>query len=348
MAFEGVTLNGAEAAPMELLTSSRMRCFRECSRLHEFKYVQLWRPAKTADALRFGSLIHRGLEAYWSAIAAWQKDSTVIESDFLVPAMAALEVETDPFDRVRAEEMLRAYSKVHDGDELIYEVLGVEVEFKAPLLNPATWRPSRSWLLAGKVDVIVRRRTDGRVLIIEHKTTSDDIGTDAADYWTRLVMDPQISEYVVGAESLGHKVDEILYDVLKKPAQRPLLATPKADRKYLKGTTTLYANQRDRDETPEEHRARVRAAIFENAELFLQRKPIPRTQSQVEEFLTDAWQQSAVMRDCTRLGRSAKNPDACLRMGRCAFWDVCSTGGKPEDYPGEYVRITNKNPELTP
>jgi hypothetical protein len=69
------------------------------------------------------------------------------------------------------------------------------------LINPATGRASQTRQLGGKLDVLVRDQ-DSRALIIEHKTSSEDLGP-GSDYWRRLRMDPQISTYFVGARALG-------------------------------------------------------------------------------------------------------------------------------------------------
>jgi hypothetical protein len=330
---------------IELLTASRMRTFRDCARRHQLAYVEGWRPVRDAEALRFGTLVHRGLEAYWRAIQVWQQDSSILAPDALSAALAAIAVETDPFDRVKAEEILRVYAERWIADEQEYEVLDVEAQFECSLLNPETMHPSKTWRLAGKIDVIVRRRLDERVLVIEHKTAGEDVSSDDATYWTKLAIDPQCSAYVIGAESLGYQVDEILYDVLGKPSQRPLKATPIEARKFTKDGK-LYAAQRLHDETPEEYCARVREAMEANPGRFATRKAIPRAESQIADFLADAWQQAGVMRDCARLGRAARNVEACHRFGVCPYWNLCSTGGRPEDYPSDYVRAVTKHPEL--
>jgi len=325
---------------LELLTASRLRAFRDCARKHQLAYVDGWRPTQTPDALRFGSLVHAGLELYWLALQTGGSGLSAIYE--VIDRQAA-----DPFEAVRASEMMAAYVARYFADDMRdYEVLGVEKEFRAPLLNPETWAASRTWELAGKIDAIVRRRSDQRVLIVESKTTSDAIESDADNYWSKLAIDGQISQYVIGAEALGHKVDMIEYDVLKKVALRPYLATPAESRKY-KADGTLYANQRADDETPDEYRERVRVAIMEAPGKYLQRRSLPRAESQIQDWMFDAWQQSAVMRESARLNRAARNPEACHRFGApCVYWALCSTGAKPEESPGEYMRVENKHPEL--
>jgi hypothetical protein len=328
----------AEEPP--LLTASRLRAFRTCARLHQLRYVEGWRPRETSEALRFGTLFHLGLEAWWTAVAAGAADP-------LAAALAAVALRAaDVFEQARLEELLRGYDLAWRADVHQYEVLGVEVAFVAPLLNPATWAKSKTWRLAGKIDAIVRRRSDGRVLVVEHKTTSEEIETDDRHYWSTLALDPQISGYCVGAEVLGHEVDEILYDVAKKPGMKPLRATPVESRKYTKDGR-LYATQRDSDESLEEYRARVRAEIESALPRHFQRRAIPRTESQIHDYLVDAWQQGRAMRELELAGFAPRNADACHRFGTCPFWLVCSTGTHPADHASEYAHDDNVNPELT-
>lgn len=333
---------------LELLTASRLRTFRDCARLHHYMYNEGWRPTRTAEALRFGSLVHVALEAYWKAIMRWQAGSSEPTRACYDDAMNAIAKypDSDEFERIRAEELLFRYVSQWSSDHLLYEVLGVEAEFRAPLLNPETRGASKTWQLAGKVDVIVRRKEDGRVLVVEHKTCGEDIRGDDATYWSRLSIDPQISGYIIGAEMLGFTADEILYDVLVKPGQRPKKATPIEDRKFTKDGV-LYKTQRATDETPDEYRERLREAMDEDPTRWCVRKSIPRSASQIEDFLFDAWQQSAVMRDSARLGRAPRNADACHRFGTCPMWTLCSTGADPAKLPADYVRLTNKHPELS-
>ena len=325
---------------MRLLTASRMRSFRDCARLHHLRYVEGWRPVREGEPLWFGSAFHEGLAAWWTAQSLGDSDGALAAA-LLSPAFLSM----DPFDRIRVEELLRGFDAAWREEARRYEVLGVEVPFEASLLNPATWRASATWRLAGKIDALLRDRETGRVLVAEWKTTSESIEDPAASYWTRLQMDAQISAYVIGAEALGHQVQEILYGVAQRPGQRPLLATPPESRKYRKDGA-LYAGQREVDETPEECRARIRTAIAENPARHFQRRVIPRTESQIRDFLADAWMQARAMRESERLGLAPRNPDACNRFGQCAFWPACSSGLGPGEFPAQFERHEDVNPEL--
>ena len=337
---------------MNLITNSRMRAFRTCARLHDLSYNEGWKPVQESEALRFGSLFHKALEAYWSCRMPTAHDREFgldgVTELFFEAGSAAIERHAaDDFERVRAEELFLGYCKRwRDVDGADYEILAVEAEFRAPLVNPATWRESQTWKLGGKIDLLLKRRADGRTLVGEHKTTVEEIKDDTAHYWSSLALDHQISAYTIGAESLGHKVDEILYDVIRKVGIRPFKETPDEAKKYVKATGALYANQHDHDETPEEYRIRVRSEIESDPERYFQRRSIPRTESQIRDFMFDAWQQARTMHEQRLDGYSPRNPEACHRFGTCPYWSLCSTGSKPEAYPAEFVKVENVHQEL--
>jgi hypothetical protein len=317
---------------LALLTSSRLRSARACQRLHHIEYTLGYRPAVDADTLRFGTLIHKALEAWWAA-----------PNNRLEAAFAAIAPnESDPFDRVRAEELMRGYDARWGSEP--YQLVAVEAEFKTELVNPSTKRPSQTWQLGGKVDgIVVDER--GRKLLMEHKTASGDI-SPGSEYWRRLKMDLQLSVYFAGAAALGHDVEACVYDVIGKPGQKPLKATPAETRKYKKDGT-LYAGQRDTDETPEEFRVRYREAIAENPNAYYQRGEVVRLESEMADAMFDVWQTAQQIRESELAGRAPRNPDACIRFGRtCPYFDVCS-GEASLDDPTRFKKSA-QNPELSP
>lgn len=324
-----------------LLTNSRLKASRACQRLHEYEYVLWWRLAVEPETLRFGSLFHDGQEAWWG----WTPEAPVGR---LAAAFEAVSGEADPFDRVRAEELLRGYDARWGAEP--YEVLAVEREFRAPLRNPETGAVSRTWTLGGKLDVVVRDLRTGRVLLVEHKTSSEDI-TPGSEYWRRLRMDGQVSVYYVGAAALGFDVEGCLYDVIGKPTIRPLKATPVEERKYTKPTkaepvSRLYANQREADETPEEFRARLVGDIAANPAAYFQRGEVVRLESEMTDALHDVWQLGRQIRESELAHRAPRNPDACVRFGRtCPFFGVCTGEESLEDNP-RFTRST-PHPELS-
>ena len=195
----------------------------------------------------------------------------------------------DPFVQAKAEVMLTGYDARWGADMALYDVLGVEVEWR--------WGP-----LAGKVDAIVREKTTGRHLLVEHKTTSQD-ASPGSTYMRLLKLNTQISLYWYGmSQDKNLDVDACLYDVLCKPGQRPLKAGAK----------------RAADETPEEYRAR----LIEKAtpDQFLRAEVV-----RMEDELWDAYMDAVDTKkaiDSTK--RWVRNPDACFRYNSlCSHFEVC-------------------------
>lgn len=319
---------------LPILSSSRLRDARACQRLHHYRYGLGYRPAVEADALRFGTLGHLALEAWWRAPDA---------SCALALALQAMAGEADPFERAKAEALIIGYDARWSQDRALYRVLAVEAQFRTPLINPETGRPSQTWQLGGKLDVLVEEIATGRVTVVEHKFTTEDISA-GTDYWRRLRMDPQVSLYYAGGEAiLGRPIESCLYDVIKRPAQRPKKKTAEI---RLKKDGQPYANQQLADETPEEFRARVLEVIAEDPNGFFVRGEVVRLEGEVAEAVFDVWQLGQQLREAERLNRYPRNPSACLSYGRtCPFLGVCSKEASLED-PALFRKLETVHPEL--
>ena len=353
---------------MNLLTSSRIRAAHACPRLDHYRYG-LGLVAPSTGAMAFGTAIHAGLEAWWATI----RDG--LPGDALDAALAVLDCQplADPYDLARAEAMLVAYDVRWLRWACSVEVLAIEAEFRAPLRHP-DGRTARTWSLAGKLDALVRL-SDGRVAIVEHKTTSRDAGA-GTEYRARLTLDPQVSVYHDGAAALGYAADLCLYDVLVKPSQKPLTATPDEDRVYTQpksrackacrkapgvhvedGITCaegrivtdpggrLRAGQRVADETPEEYRARLIEAIAADPDRYLIHAEIVRTERDRAEHGADVWETvHAIEHHRRRLPvLPPRHASACFAHGSpCAFLPLCEGRGRIEDYArgGAHAELT--------
>lgn len=330
-------MNAPALVPVSrLLTVSRMKTARSCQREHHYRYGLGYRPRRQAEELRFGDLVHRGLEQWWLCAMSAPEDR-------IATALRAVACE-DPFEQVRAEEMIIGYDARWSGEPLVANY--VECQFVGPVVNPTTGAPSKTWKLAGKLDVLARNMQTGHVHIVEHKTSAEDISAGSA-YWKRLRLDAQVSVYFDGADILGHPAESCIYDVLAKPALRPKKATPEADRKYTKAGN-LYAAQRDTDESVDEYRARVRADIAGAPDAYFARGEIVRLEDERADALHDVWDIGRQLREAELAGRYPRNPEACVRYGRtCAFFGVCCREESLDD-PALFEKLDNVHPELQP
>lgn len=339
-----------------LLTASRLKDARACARLHHLRYDRGYRSLHEASALRFGTLLHLGLEAWWRA-------GDIAGEDRLCAALEAMQGEADAFDRAKAENLLAGYHYRWEAEP--YEVLAVEAPFVGPLVNPATGAASRTWQLAGKLDVLVRDQRDGLVRLVEHKTSSEDI-SHGSEYWRRLRMDGQVSVYYEGARLLGHDVAGCVYDVIGKPSLRPgqVPVLDENGEKVVVDSAGERARTKDgkrwrqsadaaaglvlrtRPELPGEYGNRIAEAIAADPARYYQRGEVVRLEAEMREALIDVWQIGRGIRDRQVSGQHPRNPDACSRYGRtCEFFDVCA-GQASLDDTTRFVRLADVHPEL--
>lgn len=329
------------ATHLPLLTVSQARTFRRCQREALLAYEQGYRAVSDAASLRFGTLIHAGLEAWF--LARRDGAQALDAAHLAIAEGAAANPETDDVDIVKAEELLRGYDARWSDEPL--DVLAVEAQFAADLRNPATGAPSRTFALGGKIDAIVRDR-EGRVLIVEHKTTSEKIGP-GSDYWQKLTLDAQVSTYFVGARSLGYEPAACVYDVIAKPKLAPLKATPVESRKYTKAGT-LDARQRETDESLGEFRARYREKIADDPSAVYQRGEVVRLEEEERDAAHDMWMTAVAIREARVSGRWPRNPDGCERYHRmCSFFGVCTRTASLDD-AAQFRRAETTHEELTP
>lgn len=346
------------AASLQLMTASRARCARSCRRRHQLQYLLGYRPAESVHSLRFGQLVHDALEAWWLAAKA----KLPVEEWHQAAMRALSEREADELDLAHAQVMMMGYHLRWSGEP--YEVLAVEVEFNAPLRNPVTGAASRTWRLAGKIDVVVRDLRTSEVVIIEHKTSSEDL-SPTSDYWKRLRMDGQVSTYFEGAKSLGYEAARCLYDVLGKP-RHGLRAVPVVDEhgvkvvhdadgnrvKTAQGKWRQTASTADgyvlqtRPETLDEHKARLVEELGADPQRYWCRGDVVRLDAELQGALLDTWQLAQSLREEQLADRYPRNPDACMAPGRtCPFFAVCAGEASLED-ERFFIRSTDVHPEL--
>lgn len=323
-----------------LITNSRLKAFRACPRLHDLRYVQGIRPLEDAEALAFGTAMHAGLEAWWLAHARGAFMDALVEAQ-----VAIAEAGLDEFQAAKAAVLMAGYSIRWSAVMVDFEVLAVEREFRAPVVSP-TGKRARGLKLAGKIDVIVRKRGDGTTWLVEHKTSGADL-SPGSTYWQRLRMDSQVSLYFDGGAAC--KLGEIagcIYDVIEKPGIRPLKATPTEARKYTQAGR-LYANQREADETVEEYTRRLVDLVTTEPEAYFQRSEVIRLDGELDAARTDVFETVAAMRSMARRGVAPRNVDNCHAYGRaCEFLSVCDGTGSLED-DTKFQQVAFAHPELT-
>ncbi|MEM9489759.1 MAG: PD-(D/E)XK nuclease family protein, partial [Myxococcota bacterium] len=233
-----------------------------------------------------------------------------------------------------------------------FEVLAVEAPFEGPLVHPLTGQVFKGVKVGGKIDAIVRWR--GKVYLVEHKTTSRD-ASPGSSYRTMLRMNPQVSLYHLGAQWLGYDIEGCIFDVAKRPQQKPYKATANPEKTKGKRCTPckkldapdptcevcqgsgwkeeprLKKGHRLADETPDEYRNRVAEDIGQASENYYQRIDVVRLEDELIEARLDLWRAAELITASSRFG-SPRNPYACFQFhSACEYFDVCGGTASIED-----------------
>lgn len=329
----------------QIITKSRLGTFNKCQRLHDLTYNRGYRSILPREYADFGTMLHAALDAWWRAHGRGEQLTALSDALQAMHDSGAGLTGVDAFARAKGEILMTAYDARWAPTMHLWDVVGVEVEFVATI-------PGRKLLrIAGKIDKVLRRRETGRMWFAEHKTTGADLSLGST-YWQRLRVDPQVSIYYDGMGAIGHDdVEGCLYDVLVRPDQRQLKATPVELRKYTQPTkkepvSRLYKNQREDDEMIHEFAERVAAAVATNPDAYLARSEVVRTRDEIEAARADIEATALQIRAAAHGGASPRNPDACFLYNRpCDFLGPCS-GTESLDDETKFVRLDDPHPEL--
>ena len=244
-----------------------------------------------------------------------------------------------------------------------YKVIEVEYEFTFPLINPKTEGRSQKFNEAGKIDAVLQHRRTERFLVLEHKTTSDEIDP-GSDYWTKLGMDTQCSKYFLALRSRDLHVGNLLYDVIYKPGSRPhqiasldddgvkiVLDADGRRVRTLNGKKWRETGDSEKAwvlqtvlETPKQYGSRLLSEIQEEPHRYYAQREVPRLDTELLEYMTDAWNLAQEILFRRRFENWSRNPDACTRYSKCEFYDLC-IGRSQVD--GIRYQLSKKHRELT-
>ena len=250
-----------------------------------------------------------------------------------------------PFDHevAKAKALIIGYNLQWSEKYAAYAVVAAEEEFRFPLINPDTEGMSKTFDEAGKIDLVLRHKASGRHVLVEHKTTSDSI-EPGSDYWDKLAMDTQCSKYILAWRQRGHDIGNLLYDVIHKPGSRPRqIPTLDEDGKKIvldasgervktkdgkkwreSGDTELGYVLQTTQETPEQYFERLKSEIEADPSRYFAQREVPRFDSDLLEYMSDAWALSQQILIYRRANLWPRNPAACSAFGTCEFFDLCA------------------------
>ena len=325
------------AGPM-VSTYSMWSLFRNCRKAVDWRYLQQIVPIQRDRNLYFGSLIHECLQT-------WHQRRDLAEVLALVDRLCP--------DRIRDENqfrdwhlataMMKAYAARYAVEE--FDVVALEKTFEGPIINPASGAASRSFVLAGKVDGIVR--TGGDYFVLEHKTA----GQLDSDYLERLWTDFQITIYAHYIEqTLGIPITGILYNVLVKAKLQQSKGETEEEFQerraelLAKSKTGKSSAKRRMPETDEEFQQRLSEKYSEPT--MLHREMLYLSRDRFDILRSELWELTQAFLDARRRGVFYQNTAFCFNYQRpCSYFALCRSNGNPNLIDNFYQRVA-PNEEL--
>lgn len=348
-------------AGTDYVTNSSMSTFGACRRMYYYAYVLGWRPERVATALRFGSILHVGIDqlakgddidAACAVIEELYERRTLdvaqaMDFDYIAYKLG--------LESTTVQRLLRGYYYAYRDSPL--RIVESEATFDLPIINPETGRAARIYRQAGKRDRMARLPEPGEpVVLLETKTANEDIGPES-DYRRVLLLNQQLSMYVLAAQAQGWDVSRIVYDVIRKPTIKPT-AVPVLDESKDKivldrDGKRVYTKQHKPRQTAsiadewtvqtlpmtrKQWGGKLDRDILERPEFYYQRFEVPRLDADLEEFQHELWDMAQDINQCHKTGRWYRRTSACRNYSRlCDYYPLCvgecdTTAGCPAGF----------------
>lgn len=187
----------------EIRDSSKLSEFRRCPRKFFYRYLLGWESEQPNNDLWFGESVHKGLEIVTLKGFSHEALSESLKA-FINHYRLKFPPETDDFFKGKSPAgfvaLLTKYADTYASDPYEYEPLYTEISGSVPISD----QPERR--LHFRMDSILRRRKDGMVCSLEHKTT----GLSLNEAWkAQHELSLQVGTYTHVLHCI-YKLEEIL------------------------------------------------------------------------------------------------------------------------------------------
>jgi hypothetical protein len=209
------------------ISYSERKTYKTCRRKWWLSYVRelaLEREAPSAASL--GTRVHSALEIHYDP--ADTRDPLAVFDAQAAADLAAPDVHEKTAGEIElARIMVEGYFEwlAETGADEDLELLAAETQIEMPLEIDYDGRPV---VAVGKIDARVRRRSDGAIMFVDHKTVL------SFEERTRLLhLDEQMKGYHVLERYVagdGERVDGAIYNMIRKVKRGPRAKPPFYDR----------------------------------------------------------------------------------------------------------------------
>lgn len=288
------------------VSHSSLRTFQTCPQKYVYTYHDKRVPNSFSPALQVGSFVHEALDRWWvggmELALQWMTENATELSDVEVAKVVA---------------MIENYNPPKDDLELIEN----EAEFEMSVRNPANGKIVRGWRVIGYADGLFRRKSTGKLVVRECKTTASEI-LGFGPYWQRLSIDAQVGMY-----ALAFGVDEVIYDVLRKPQ----LKLSAADAKAAKAICEDQDREPTHADETDAFLRRVSSRIAEEPEAWHQWRVLTITDEDkllAQKALFDA---VTAVRLAEKHQVFPMHTGSCSGFGTCKYLGVCTGADDLQD-----------------
>lgn len=300
------------------LSASSINSFQTCHKMYYYDKVARIKPAEKADALSFGSVVHKGLECIFRWLAFEQSEKEKVRT-FAIDdvTMAAAEASLSPEDLCKAKAMIDEYIDLYfDENKSLFEVIEIEDEFKSPICN-RNGRPDNRLNIRGYIDAVVKNRITGEYFVVEHKTA----GQVTDGYLQRVEIDWQVAIYIDTVRRRYGSCAGVIYDVLKKPKQERSLGETDGEFEARKAASKTGRIKRKTEESINDFYTRVRASVDES---YFIRQIVKPSDAIMAQFRDELY---ATAKDILNTKTFSKSTCNCLKYGTCPYMDLCCNAG---------------------
>ncbi|GAA4441495.1 hypothetical protein [Bremerella cremea] len=342
----------------QILTTNRMQSFKMCRRKHYFEYELGLRQQVDARSLRITT-------AGRAALHALQHERSLVAAldalrPFYEPCPPATDRREWDYERETVACLIAGY-RWRWGEPLT--MIARPKRFQLPVINPKTGAASTIWDTAGQWDGIAKM-PNGQTVVVKHRFTAEDLSSEGS-FWTRQQLDHRVTHLLDAGRQLGHTLDGVLLDVIRKPLIRPgtLPMLDEAGHKVVidrSGHRVFNPNGQPRQTahaakgftlqtrpmTPLEWGEKLLEDIGQRPEFYYARQVISRRDEEIAEMQSEAWEVQQTIRDAQNKQRWFKtvSRDTC---SLCSFLTLCTSQFDPQQgTPRGFVRLDDVHPEL--
>lgn len=200
------------------ISNSMINTFAKCKRLFFYSYVLRLKQKKTPKPFLLGTFFGQGLDEFYEKGSIDIQNIIDLYNQEVEKLFSYLQPEeVDSYEKQSAilEGLLTGYQNVYANDFKKYKYIAHEKEFSFPIVAVSN-NVNRDYWYAGKIDLLLQNKKTGTDILVEHKTAS----IVDSRYIQKLSLDSQITGYILGAQSLGLKVKDIIYNINKKSRLR--------------------------------------------------------------------------------------------------------------------------------